>query len=141
MMKHNNAIQYHQLFDNLLLRKTMQKQQRILLFSLTVMFLCFVPLVNTATSAQRMRYAVISSLRHCLTRIKGKIKASLRVLNEAVGCLDRNTKRGKRICTFPLQVVAYLETSYIPFNDCFAAMQIVMVTKRLLRPMSVLLSY
>ena len=25
--------------------------------------------------------------------------------------------------------VAYLETSYIPFNDCFAAMQIVMVTK------------
>ena len=30
--------------------------------------------------------------------------------------------------------VAYLETSYIPFNDCFAALQIVMVTKRLLRP-------
>ena len=29
--------------------------------------------------------------------------------------------------------VAYLETSYIPFNDCFATMQIVMVTKRLLR--------
>ncbi len=37
--------------------------------------------------------------------------------------------------------VAYLETSYISFNDCFAAMQIVMVTKRLLRHLSVLLSY
>ena len=41
----------------------------------------------------------------------------------------------------PSASVAYLETSYIPFNDRFAAMQIVMVTKRLLRPMSVLLSY
>ena len=37
--------------------------------------------------------------------------------------------------------VAYLETSYIPFNDCFAAMQIAMATKRLLRHLSVLLSY
>ena len=37
--------------------------------------------------------------------------------------------------------VAYLETSYISMDDYFAALQIVMVTKRLLRPMSVLLSY
>ena len=33
------------------------------------------------------------------------------------------------------------ETSYISRYDHFAAMQIVRVTKRLLRPMSVLLSY
>jgi hypothetical protein len=37
--------------------------------------------------------------------------------------------------------VAYREISYIPFNDRFAAMQIVMVTKWLLRLFSVLLSY
>ena len=37
--------------------------------------------------------------------------------------------------------VAYLETSHISIDDRFAAMQIVMVTKRLLRLMSVLLSY
>ena len=39
-------------------------------------------------------------------------------------CLVRNTKRGKRKCTFPLQGVAVRETSYISLDDCFAAMQI-----------------
>lgn len=37
--------------------------------------------------------------------------------------------------------VVQLEISHVSQNDRFAAMQIVMVTKRLLRPMSVLLSY
>ena len=34
-----------------------------------------------------------------------------------------------------------VEISYVSLGDCFAALQIVMVTKRLLRLLSVLLSY
>jgi hypothetical protein len=44
-----------------------------------------------------------------------------------------NTKRGKRVCTLPLQGDVQLEISHVSQNDRFAAMQIVMVTKRLLR--------
>ena len=71
---------------------------------------------------------------------QGQNKPSLRISDEAVRLPYGNTKRGKRTA-HPLQGVAHIETSHISSDDCFAALQIVMVTKRLLRPMSVLLSY
>ena len=68
------------------------------------MFLCFVPLVNTATSAQRMRYAVISSLLRSQIRIKGKIKASLRIPVEVVRITLKEIQREENAHVFLCQV-------------------------------------
>ena len=75
------------------------------------------------------------------TRIKGKIKASLRVPREAVGLPYRKHKERRNAVAFSSARYRPVEISYVSLGDRFAAMQIVMVTKRLLHPMSVLLSY
>ena len=56
-------------------------------------------------------------------------------------CLDWNTKRGETQLRFPLQGVVSLETLTFLWTIALQLLQIVMVTKRLLHPMSVLLSY
>ena len=66
---------------------------------------------------------------------------ALRVASEAVGCLDGNTKRGETRLRFPLQGVVHLKLPTFHSTIALQLLQIVMVTKRLLRPMSVLLSY
>ena len=50
-------------------------------------------------------------------------------------------REAKRCSVFLCKVSSNFETSHISQNDRFAAMQIVMVTKRLLRLLSVSLSY
>ena len=53
---------------------------------------------------------VASLAQQSLTRIKGKIKASLRVSDEAVGIALMETQReAKRSCVFPLQGVVHLK--------------------------------
>ena len=42
-------------------------------------------------------------------------------------CHCGNTKRGKRVCAFPLQGIVHLEISQVSHDDRFAALQIVFV--------------
>lgn len=77
---------------------------------------------------------------HNQTRIRGKIKASLRVPREAVGLPYRKHKERRNAVAFSSARYRPVEISYVSLGDRFAAMQIVMVTKRLLRYLSVLLS-
>ncbi len=89
-----------------------------------------------------MRYAVISSLLHSQTRIKGKIKASLRVSMEAVRMALTETQReASAYALFLCKVSSVLKLLTFPSTIALQLLQIVMVTKQLLRPMSVLLSY
>jgi hypothetical protein len=108
-----------------------------------VFFISFSPCPRFV-SLPRVGLALVQCrpLRYNQTRIKGKIKASLRVSMEAVRMALLETRReAKRCSVFLCKVSSNFETSHISQNDRFAAMQIVMVTKRLLRHLSVLLSY
>lgn len=55
------------------------------------------------------------------TRIEGIKKTSLRVSNEAVGIAFGETQREANACAFSSACAVSIETSYISFDDCFAA--------------------
>ena len=67
-----------------------------------------------------MRYAVISSLLRGQTRIKGKIKASLRVPREAVGLPYRKHKERRNAVAFSSARYRPVEISYVSLGDRFA---------------------
>ena len=60
-------------------------------------------------------------------------KASLRVPREAVGLPYRKHKERRNAVAFSSARYRPVEISYVSLGDRFAAMQIVLVTKRLLR--------
>ena len=76
----------------------------------------------------RIGLVLVSCRRSTVKHDLRNKKASLRVPREAVGIALIETRReDKCVCTYSLQGVVYLETSYISRDDCFAAMQIVFI--------------
>ena len=83
----------------------------------------------------------VALLRYCQTRIKGKKKSSLRVSRAAVGNALEETRREENAYALPAQCRLPLKLPTFRVTIALQLLQIVMVTKRLLRLLSVLLSY
>ena len=83
----------------------------------------------------------VALLRHCQTRIKDKIKASLRVPREAVGLPYRKHKERRNAVAFSSARYRPVEISYVSLGDRFAVVANCYGDEAVASSMSVLLSY
>ena len=125
----------------MLLYKTMIKRiypPHIHIFCICISFFSSALVVFTS---QESGLPLFSVAHRGQTRIKGKKKSSLRVSRAAVGNALEETRREENAHAFPAQCRLPLKLPTFRVTIALQLLQIVMVTKRLLRLLSVSLSY